>query len=91
MKKVMAVMICFLSLSAFAGEINVKVSGMVCSMCAQGIKKKFSALDAVKDINVNLDNKFVQIQTKDGQDVSDDKINELIKEAGYNVANIERK
>ncbi len=91
MKKVMAAMICFLSLSAFAGEINVKVSGMVCSMCAQGIKKKFSALDAVKDINVNLDNKFVQIQTKDGQDVSDDKINELIKEAGYNVANIERK
>ena len=91
MKKVMAAMICFLSLSAFAGEINVKVSGMVCSMCAQGIKKKFTALDAVKDINVNLDNKFVQIQTKDGQDVSDDKINELIKEAGYNVANIERK
>ena len=91
MKKVMAAMICFLSLSAYAGEINVKVSGMVCSMCAQGIKKKFSALDAVKDINVNLDNKFVQIQTKDGQDVSDNKINELIKEAGYNVANIERK
>jgi mercuric ion binding protein len=91
MKKLMVAMMCLISVSGFASEINVKVSGMVCSMCAQGIKKKFSQIDAVKEINVNLDNKFVQIQTKDGQDVSDAKINELIKEAGYNVANIERK
>lgn len=90
MKKMLLVLSLF-SLSAFAGEINVKVSGMVCSMCAQGIQKKFSKIDAVKSLNVNLDNKLVKIETKEGKDVSDKVINELIKEAGYNVANIERK
>ena len=91
MKRLIIASLCFVSLSTFAGEITVKVQGMVCSMCAQGIKKKFTKIDAVKDINVDLNNKFVQIQTKDGQNVSNDKIKELIKEAGYNVASIERK
>lgn len=91
MKKMVIVLSALLSFSAFAGEINVKVSGMVCSMCAQGIKKKFSKMDSVKNIDVNLDNKIVLIQTKDGQAISDEQINEVIKEAGYNVTNIERK
>jgi copper chaperone CopZ len=59
-------------------------------MCVQRIKKKFSKMDSIREINVNLDNKIVQIQTKDGQIITDDQINEVIKEAGYNVANIER-
>lgn len=77
--------------NAFAKEINVKVSGMVCSMCAQGIKKKFSQIKEVKEIDVNLDTKFVAIKTNDDQDIQDDKIKEIITEAGYNVASIERK
>lgn len=91
MKKTLVTILCLLSLSAYADEINVKVSGMVCSMCAQGIKKKFSNIDSIKEINVNLDNKLVQIQTKNGQNITDNQINEVIKEAGYNVAKIERK
>lgn len=91
MKKAVVVMLCLVSLSAFAGEITVKVSGMVCSMCAQGIKKKFSKIEFIKDINVNLDDKLVHIKTEDGHDISDQQINDVIKEAGYNVANIERK
>jgi periplasmic mercuric ion binding protein len=79
------------SSTAFAGEIHVKVQGMVCSMCAQGITKKFKDLKEVKTVDVNLDNKFVKIMTNDGLDVSDEKVTEIIKEAGYNVAAIERK
>jgi copper chaperone CopZ len=60
-------------------------------MCAQGIQKKFSNEKSVEKIKVNLDNKLVQILTKDGQNISDEKIKELISEAGYNVAEIERK
>ncbi|MBL7663551.1 MAG: heavy-metal-associated domain-containing protein [Bacteriovoracaceae bacterium] len=85
------VMTSLLSIQAYAAEINVKVSGMVCSMCAQGIQKKFSNEKSVEKIKVNLDNKLVQILTKDGQNISDEKIKELISEAGYNVAEIERK
>lgn len=76
---------------ASAGEIEVKVSGMVCSMCAQGIKKKFSTRDEVKSLDVNLDSKVVQIVTKDSQDISDADITTIITEAGYNVASIRRK
>lgn len=90
MKK-LAMILSLLSFSAFAGEINVKVSGMVCSMCAQGIQKKFGNVKSIENLKVDLDNKFVQIQTKEGQDISDKKIKEIITEAGYNVASIERK
>lgn len=73
-----------------AAEVNVKVSGMVCSMCAQGIQKKFSTLPGIKNLKVDLDKKFVKFETGD-QEVTDETITKLITEAGYNVAAIERK
>ena len=91
MKLMLALALFIMSSLALAGEINVKVSGMVCSMCAQGIQKKFLKIPAVKEIKVDLDSKVVSIVTKEGQGVSDSQIKELITEAGYNVANIERK
>ena len=91
MKKTIFVSLVLLSQLTFAKDISVKVSGMVCSMCAQGIQKKFSKLEEVKEIKVDLDTKVVSIKTKDDLDVKDEKIKELIQEAGYNVASIERK
>ena len=80
-----------LSTASFAKDINVQVKGMVCSMCAQGIQKKFNKLPEVKEIKVDLDKKIVSIQTKDDKDISDGDITKIITEAGYNVAKIERK
>lgn len=74
-----------------AKEINIKVSGMVCSMCAQGIKKKFSQIKEVRGIEVNLDSKIVLVKTDGDQDITDEKIKGIITEAGYNVSTIERK
>jgi mercuric ion binding protein len=91
MKKTIFVSLILASQLTFAKDISVKVSGMVCSMCAQGIQKKFSKLQEVKEIKVDLDTKVVSIKTKDDLDVQDEKIKELIKEAGYNVSSIERK
>lgn len=91
MKKVFLIALIVSSPMVFAKDISVKVSGMVCSMCAQGIQKKFSKLPEVKEIKVDLDSKVVSITTKEDQDVQDAKIKELITEAGYNVASIERK
>ena len=91
MKKFLVYTLIVLSPISFAKDISVKVSGMVCSMCAQGIQKKFSKLPEVKEIKVDLDLKVVSIITKDDLDIQDAKINELITEAGYNVASIERK
>jgi mercuric ion binding protein len=87
----LTVLLMSISNTSFASQIEVKVKGMVCSMCAQGIQKKFKQLPGVKSLAVNLDNKLVSIETNQGEDVSDAVITKLIKEAGYNVERIERK
>lgn len=91
MKLILALSLSMLATSAFSKEINMKISGMVCSMCAQGIQKKFSNVPEVHHVNVDLDSKSVSIGTKDDADIPDAKLKELIKEAGYNVTSIERK
>lgn len=75
---------------ASAKEISVHVKGMVCGFCAQGIEKKFKALPEVQSVNVSLETKLVKVSTKDGKDVSNEKINEILREAGYNVEKIDR-
>src|SRR5262245_17430517 len=77
--------------SAIAEEITVTVKGMVCSFCAQGIKKTFSKNEDIKDVKVDLDKKLVTIQTKDGASVGDDQITKTINDAGYDVLSIQRK
>jgi mercuric ion binding protein len=78
------------TMSAQAKEIAVTVRGMVCGFCAQGIEKKLKALKEVESVNVSLEKKLVKIQTKGEQDLSDTQINDLMKEAGYNVEKIVR-
>lgn len=68
---------------AVAEEMKVGVKGMVCAFCAQGIEKKFTSQPEVEGINVSLENKFVKIKFKDGQKLSQDKISQLLKDAGY--------
>lgn len=77
--------------SVRAEDITVKVNGMVCSLCAQGIQKKFKAISSVQEIKVDLSSKLVSIKTQNANDLADDKIKIIITEAGYNVASIERK
>lgn len=77
-----------LSFSALAETVQVGVNGMVCSMCAQGIKKKFSEVKAIEKIEVDLDKKLVTLSTKES--VDDATIRERIKEAGYDVTSIKR-
>lgn len=81
-----------ISSSAFAKatEVNIKVNGMVCGFCAQGITKKFTAEPSVQSIDVKLTDKQVKLVLKDNQNISDERINELLSDSGYNVEKIER-
>jgi periplasmic mercuric ion binding protein len=73
-----------ISLPALAGqEMKVGVKGMVCSFCAQGIEKKFRSQDEVADIQVSLEKKFVMLKFNDGKTLSEAKITQLLKDAGY--------
>ena len=83
----------FLATQAFAGDsadIDVKVKGMVCSFCVQGIEKKFKGESSVNNVKVNLDESLVSIWLKENQALSDDRIESLVKDSGYNVAEITR-
>lgn len=89
MKKLLIVAL-LMSGSVFAETVKVDVNGMVCSMCIQGIKKKFSGVDHVTSVDVNLDSKVVTLETHGKNDVTDEKIKTLMTEAGYDVVKIAR-
>ena len=88
-KIVFASLLLTMPLCAFAEEVTVTVKGMVCSFCAQGIKKTFSKEENVSSIEVDLDKKLVTLQLKDGKATDDQLIEKTIKDAGYDVLKIE--
>jgi copper chaperone CopZ len=95
MKKVVILSTLALSFTLFCSPVHaerilISVNGMVCSFCAQGIKKTFGRKDAVEDVAVDLDKKVVTIATKDSASLTDAEIKESIVDAGYEVLTIER-
>lgn len=74
-----------------ARHVEIRVKGMVCSFCAQGLDKKFRAQPEVENVNVTLKDKLIRLTIKDGQDMTDDRIQKLVEDAGYNVDVISRK
>ena len=69
--------------------IKANVNGMVCAFCAQGIEKKLRALTQTQDVYVNLKQRVVAIELKEGTTLSTDKVKTIIKDAGYDVTSIE--
>jgi copper chaperone CopZ len=63
---------------------------MVCGFCATGIEKTFRSQPEVKTVDVDLDNKLVTIQTKQGRTLDDAKIRKLLGNAGYSVVAVAR-
>jgi len=91
MKKLYAIIfVTFFSQTALAAQtMKVSVNGMVCAFCAQGIEKKLRALSQTKDAYVNLKQRIVAVEIKESQTLSQDTVKDLIKDAGYDVTNIE--
>jgi cation transport ATPase len=94
MKKLLVSVLLAFSISSGAAlaavqTIKAEVNGMVCAFCAQGIEKKMRSLTQTKDVYVDLKNKVVAVELKDGQTLSHDAFKAIIKDAGYDVAKIE--
>ena len=47
------------------------------------------ALSQTKDVYVNLKQRIVAVELKDGQTLSNDTVKDVIKNAGYDVTSIE--
>ena len=79
----------FSNVAMSAQTIKANVNGMVCAFCAQGIDKKLRALTQTKDVYVNLKQRIVAVEVKEGQTLANDTVKEVIKNAGYDVTAIE--
>lgn len=92
MKKSLAMVLALalICTSAAAGTIEMKVYGLVCAFCAQGIEKTLRRNPATADVIVNLENKLVAIGTKEGQDIPDVELRKALTDAGYDVKAITR-
>ncbi len=67
----------------------VKVQGMVCAFCAQGIKKNFNKRSEVKDTVVDLDNMKVTIHFQKGKMLSEKIIQKIVTDAGFKFIGVE--
>jgi copper chaperone CopZ len=79
-----------LAASSAADTIEMKVNGLVCAFCAQGIEKTLRGHPATSDVVVSLEHKLVALATKDGQNIPDADLRKALTDSGYDVKSIER-
>ena len=78
------------ALPSFAVDtVKATVNGMVCAFCAQGIEKRLSKLPANKAVYVDLKQKVVAVEAKEGQTLDSKTITAEITDAGYDVTKLE--
>lgn len=75
---------------ASAETIEMKVNGLVCGFCAQGIEKTLRRNPATADVVVSLENRLVAVATRDGQDIADGELKKALQDSGYDVKSIAR-
>jgi mercuric ion binding protein len=78
------------TLAVEAGTIEMKVYGLVCAFCAQGIEKTLRQNPATADVLVSLEHKLVAVRTREGEDIADEALHRAITDAGYDLKAIER-
>jgi len=67
----------------------VYVDGLACPFCAYGIEKKLSTLDAVQKLEVQLEKGRVLLAFQDEQSLTEEEIQQAVKEAGFTARKIE--
>ncbi|HLW58171.1 MAG TPA: heavy-metal-associated domain-containing protein [Bacteriovoracaceae bacterium] len=91
MKYLLALALLILSLSSFAANLTVNVSGMSCGMCVKAITAELEKTGKVDGIKVSLEDKKAYFAEKKGQQITDEEVKAAIKKAGYSVTGINRK
>lgn len=73
-----------------AETVEMKVNGLVCAFCAQGIEKTLRKQVAAEDVFVSLKDGLVAVALKQDTEIPDEVLRGLLKEAGYTVVTIKR-
>lgn len=70
--------------------IRLEVNGLVCAFCAHGIQKALEKYPAAGEVFVDLEDRLVAVELKDGGDISDADLDAALTDAGYTVVSIAR-
>ena len=70
--------------------VTAKVNGMVCDFCARAVTKVFGREDSVENVHVDLDNGEIHVTLKSGAEMTDSKVESLVKKSGYDLVSIGR-
>lgn len=76
--------------TSIAATIEMKVNGLVCAFCAQGIEKTMRARAETSDVLVSLEHGLVAVALKPQQDLTDAALSLALTDAGYTVVSIKR-
>jgi copper chaperone CopZ len=91
MKKIcLALVLSVCSVAARADTIEMKVFGMVCGFCAQGIEASLRKNPATVDVVVSLEKQLVVVQTHPGVDIPNKDLESAITSAGYDLKSVAR-
>lgn len=78
------------ALAAGGSLVSADVLGMVCDFCAVAMTRTFGRRDEVAAVHVDLDAKTLQIVIREGQTLSDETIEDLVRRSGYELSAIQR-
>ena len=70
-------------------RITVTVTGLSCPFCAYGLEKRFKKLPGLDSLTIEFETGKVILFVRDGPQLSDGRIRQLLKDAGFEAAKIE--
>lgn len=76
------------SMKVKKSEALIKVQGMVCAFCAQGVKKNFGTKPEVKSVDVDLDKMEVLVKFHPGKTLSEQDMKKIITGAGFKFVGV---
>lgn len=71
-------------------RIEMVVHGMSCPFCAYGVEKKLRRLEGVDSLSVDFKSGRVMLYVRDGSKITDARLRQLVKDAGFEVMEIKR-
>jgi len=71
-------------------QIEVTILGMSCPFCAYGAEKKLKNLEGVEELEVVLETGLATLRLEEDADISNERLRETVKEAGFEVAKVTR-
>lgn len=66
----------------------IGINGLTCSQCSRSVEMSLKRLDAIANVDMDLQGTIAHLTFKKGKDVDFDKVAQAVRDAGFAVRNI---